>query len=264
MQLFLPYSAWQPYPAAMAIKFDAEDLIGELNTVVKTQLPYAGRRAMFELANILRLESWPAYAKVNFENPVPFTTQGLFAKADGLKVTLSFDRDAPKGQDPARYLYPTSVGGGIYPTRFTKALRQRGIVPSSYVAVPFVQGTAVRAEVNDYGNVKPSFYASTLAGLARRGGLGGKRTKTGGHKYFSIPDNRSGTKLLSGDSSRFKGAGLRPGIYRVKGRQLDFLFGYETKLPTVTKKWDFEEFAEITASEVLPSLLSKALKEALR
>lgn len=248
----------------MAIKFDAEDLIGELNTVVKTQVPFAGRRAMFRLAGVMRREAWPAYAKVNFQNPVPFTTQGLFARADGLTLTLSFDRDAPKGQDPARYLYPTSVGGPIYPTRFTKALRQRGIVPANYVAIPFTQGNAVRAEVNQYGNVKPSFYASTLAGLARRGGLGGRRTKTGGYKYFSIPDNRSGSKLVSGDSTRFKGSGLKPGIYRVKGSQLDFLFGYETKLPTVPKKWDFEEFAEKTASEVLPSLLSKALEEALR
>ena len=248
----------------MAIKFDAEDLIGELNTVVKTQLPYAGRRAMFELAGALRRNAWPLYARERFENPVPFTTQALFAKADGLKVTLSLDRDAPKGQDPARYLFPTSIGGGIYPTRFTKALRRQGIVPSNYVAIPFVQGTAVRAEVNEYGNVKPSFYASTLAGLARRGALGGKRTKTGGFKYFSVPDNRSGTKLLTGSSSRFKGAGLKPGVYRVKGSQLDFLFGYETTLPTVAQRWDFEEFANAATSEVLPSLLSKALEEALR
>lgn len=248
----------------MGISFDAEELIGELNTVVKTQLPYAGRRAMFQFARELRNNTWPAYARAKFQSPVPFTTSGLFAKADDLTVTLSFDRDAPKGQDPARYLYPGSVGGEIYVTRFTRALRQRGIVPASYVAVPFKQGTALRGEINQYGNVKPSFYAQTLAGLARRGGFGGRRTKTGGFKYFSLPDNRGGTKLLSGDSTRFKGAGLTPGIYRVKGSSLEFLFGYETTAPTVSKTWDFNAFAEESGRKLLPSLLSKALEEALR
>lgn len=254
----------------MGISFDAEELIGELNYVVKTQLPYAGRRAMFQFARELRNNAWPVYARDKFKNPVPFTVGGagvkggLLARADGLTVTLSLDRDAPDGQDPARYLYPGSVGGEIYVTRFTRALRQRGIVPANYVAVPWRRSPVLEAEENQYGNLKPSFYAQALAGLARRGGFGERGTKTGSYKYFSVPDNRGGIKLLSGDSTRFKGAGLTPGIYRVKGSNLQFLFGYETTTPTVPKTWDFNAFAEESGRKLLPSLLRKALEEALR
>ena len=239
----------------MAIEFDVEELIGKVDAITATQLPYAGRRAMFQLANILRTEAWPAYAQVNFEKPVPLTTSGLLAKADGLRVELSFDRPAKGGQDPARYLSPVQEGGAIYVTRFTRALTRRGIKPATYkYAKPNIGSLGMAGEINEYGNVRNSFYSSVLKALDRKPGSS-TRSKYGDSGFFSVPDSRR-----PGRSSQH----LKPGIYRLKNKLLSQIFSYQEDLPTVGKRWDFEEFADISTKELLPSLLSKAIDEALR
>lgn len=239
----------------MAIHFDAEDLIGKVDAITATQLPYAGRRAMFKLANILRTEAWPAYAQVNFEKPVPLTTSGLIAKADGLRVELSFDRPAKGGQDPARYLSPVQDGGAIYVTRFTRALTRRGIKPATYkYASPNLGSLGMAGEINQYGNVKNSFYQAVLTALDRKPGSK-TRSKYGDSRFFSVPDGRRPSR---GNQH------LKPGIYRAKGSVLSQIFSYEENLPTVNKRWDFEEFADISTKELLPDLLRKALDDAMR
>jgi len=241
----------------MSINFDAEELVGKLNILERSQLPYAGRRAMFQLANILRTEAWPAYAQVNFENPVPYTTNGLIAKADGLTVTLSFDRLTKGGQDPARYLSPVQDGGAIYVTRFSRALNTRGIKPAAYkYASPNTGSLGMAGEINQYGNVKSGFYQSVLAALNRKPGSKTK-SKYGDSQFFSVPDGRPGRANRPNQR-------LKPGIYRRKGSLLSQIFSYEEELPSVSKRWDFEEFADISAKEALPRLLKKALDEALR
>lgn len=256
----------------MAIEFDATKLLGELDAIASSQVPFAASVAMGRLGWELKNTQWPQYASRTFDRPVPFTTGGpgiqgglLYDHDRGsTELTIRLDRDAPKGQSPDRYLFPGSQGGEIYVTRFTRALRRKGIVPPNYVALPWTAGRAVAPEINSYGNVRASFYTQTLAGLARRGGLGERRSKTGSYKYFSVPDNRSGIKILGSGSKQFKGTELKEGIYRVKGSQLDFLFGYAKQTPTVPAKWDFDDFANEAASKVLPGLLSKALDDALR
>lgn len=240
----------------MAIEFDVEDLIGKVDAISATQLPFAARRAMFKYANIARTESWPAYTAVNFRKPVPFTTSGLFAKADGLTVTLSLDRDAPKGQDPARYLAPTETGGEIYITRFSKALRRKGIMPSAYkYASPNAASSGFAGEINNYGNIKPGFYQAVLAALERKPGAK-TRSKYREFRFFSVPDGRRASR----SNQR-----LKPGIYRVKsGGSLQKLFSYLENTPTISKRWDFEEFADISARQLLPGLLDKYIAEAFR
>ena len=243
------------YRLRMAIEFDVEELIGKVDAITATQLPYAGRRAMFQLANTLRTEAWPAYARRNFENPVPFTTAGLLAKADGLRVELSFDRAAKGGQDPARYLAPVLDGGQIYVTRFTRALTRKGIKPAAYqYASPNLGSLGMAGEINQYGNVRNSFYTAVLKALDRKPGSR-TRSKYGDSRFFSVPDSRR-----PGRSSQT----LNPGIYRAKGKLLSQIFSYQEDLPTVSKRWDFEEFADISTKELLPELLSKAIDEALR
>lgn len=240
----------------MAIEFDVEELIGRVDAITATQLPFAARRAMFSYANILRKEAWPAYSKVNFENPVPFTTSGLFAKADGLTVTLSFDRDAPKGQDPSRYLAPTETGGEIYVTRFSRAIKNNGIMPSAYAyAAPNTRSSGFAGEINEYGNIKSGFYKAVLAALKRKPGAK-TRSKYRDYRFFSVPDGRRPSRA----NQR-----LKPGIYRQKSREpLQKLFGYLENKPTVSKRWDFNEFAEISGKELLPGLLDKYISEAFR
>ena len=239
----------------MAIEFDVEGLIGKVDAITTTQIPYAGRRAMFQLANILRTEAWPTYARVNFDRPVPLTTRGLIAKADGLNVTLSFDRIIKGGQDPARYLKPVQDGGSIYVTRFTRKLTQMKVMPATYkYARPNNASSGLAGQINQYGNVNPGFYTSVLSALDREPGSK-TRSKYADSKFFSVPDGRKPAP---------KNQRLTPGIYRQKGGLLSKIFTYETDLPTVGKRWDFEEFADISSKELLPDLLRKALDEALK
>ena len=243
------------YRLRMAIEFDVEELIGKVDAITATQLPYAGGRAMFQLANILRTEAWPSYARVNFDRPVPLTTSGLIAKADGLTVTLSFDRIMKSGQDPARYLAPVHDGGAIYVTTFTRKLTRMGVMPNSYKYARANKGSlGLAGQINEYGNVNAGFYKSVITALERKAGEK-TRSKYGDSRFFSVPDGRRPAP---------KSQRLTPGIYRQKGGLLSKIFTYETDLPTVGKRWDFEEFADISTKELLPGLLSKALDEAMR
>jgi hypothetical protein len=250
------------------ITFDAEELIGKLDAIRSSQLPYAGRRAMFQLATKLRKEAWPAYARRTFTsgNPVPFTTGGpgirnggLNAIADGLTVKIDLNRDAPGGQDPARYLGPSQKGGGqIYPTRFSRALKARGTMTGSFAYVwPVTENkTAFAGEINRYENVKPSFYSAVLERLSGKTTEGGKGTKYRGYRFFSVPDGRS---------SREAPQHLKPGIYRVKaGGSPTMLFAYLKRMPSISGHWSFEDFARQESEALLKEILPRTLEEALR
>lgn len=249
------------------ITFDVEELIGKLDAIRSTQLPYAGRRAMFQLATRLRKEAWPAYARQTFTsgNPVPFTTGGpgirnggINAIADGLTVRLDLNRDAPGGQDPARYLAPKQAGGEIYPTRFSRALKSRGIMTGAYAYVwPATKNEkAFAGEINRYGNVKPSLYSAVLERLSGKTSEGGKGTKYRGYRFFSVPDGRSGREAPKH---------LKPGIYRVKaGQSPTKLFSYLSTMPTISGRWSFEDFARQESGPLLREILPRTLAEALR
>ena len=250
--------ATPPTLVAMArtIEFDADQLIGKLNALQKVQLPYAGNQALKGLGFILRAELAKHMSDV-FENPVPFTLRSPRYAVDGLTLTVSISKDGAKGQDPARYLYPVSTddgGGGkpAYITRFTKAVRGMGVVDSSYYAIPYLQGRGVR--LNAYGNMTAGQYTQVLAGLkAENGRTGGKRGSS--WRYFSVPDGRK--------PARRGGGNLKPGIYRAKSNDLQMLFGYARKHPTVPGIFDFAGTVERKSQELLPSLLTKALARAL-
>jgi hypothetical protein len=250
--------ATSPTLVAMArsIEFDAERLIGQLNVLQKVQLPYAGNQALKELGFKMRGELAQYMADV-FDNPVPFTLRSPRYAVDGLTLTVRISTDGAKGQDPARYLYPVSTEDGrggkpAYITRFTKAVRGMGVVDSSYYAIPYLQGRGVRK--NAYGNMTPGQYQQVLAGLkAENGRTGGKRGSS--WRYFSVPDQRG--------SGRGRGGNLKPGIYRAKSNDLQMLFGYARKHPTVPAVFDFAGTVERKSQELLPSLLSKALARAL-
>ena len=245
--------------AKTTIEFDVNAILGQLSLIESTQIKYAGTRAMQRLGFALRGEVSEHMSRT-FRNPVPFTLASPRYKADGLELSISISREGPKGQDPGRYLYPVSTedtagAKPAYITRFTRALRAKNIIDGSYFAVPWLDGRAV--PLNDYGNVKPGFYQSVLAGLERYGVAGAKRTKQAGYQFFSVPDRRIGPSIRRTSS-------LKPGIYRVKGSQLDFLFGYERRNPIVRTSFDFAGFTTRRAEALIPSILSKALAEALR
>jgi len=238
---------------ARTIEFDAQALIGRIDALRGAQLPYAGNRALSQLGFQLRGEL-QREMRDKFENPVPFTISSPRYRVDGLELTVSISKDGAKGQDPARYLYPVSTddgGGGkpAYITRFTRAVRALGVVDPSYYAIPFLKGRGVR--VNAYGNMSPGQYQQVLAGLKTGTGAGKKGSQW---RYFSVPDGRK-----PGGRGR-----LKPGIYRAKSNDVQLLFTYARKQPTVPALFDFSGIVQRRSEEILPSLLSKALDNALK
>jgi hypothetical protein len=246
---------------AGTVEFDVTRLIGQLNALQATQINYAGGRAMRRLGVMLKVQL-SQHMQQTFRDPVPFTLSSPRARSTGLELSLSISTDGARGQDPARYLYPVSTEGTsgakpAYTTRFTKALRRRGIVDDSYYAVPWLEGRGV--PTNSYGNVPPSFYQQTLAGLARFGAPGGRRTSSAGWQYLSVPDRRQGPAIRRTSSLE-----RRPGIYRVKGRDLQFLFGYARRPPIIrTSLLNIPQFASSRAQLLLPNLLREELERTL-
>lgn len=251
----------------MPIIFDAEEITGKLDAIRLTQLPFAASRAANQLGWELKNSAWPAFAKRTFTAsgpPVPFTTGGsgvtgglLYKHNRGdARVEISFDRPAPKGQDPARYLAPSESGGSIYITRFSRALGRQGYMPSNFkYAAPLKSSNGFAGQMN--GKViKPGYYQAILAGLAR--GLTPAQTPSGnrsrskftGYRFFSAPEARGK---------------LKPGIYRAKGRgELQQLFSFLDSVPTVPPIWNFEEFAERESLPILERILPQFIEEALK
>lgn len=241
------------------IDFDPEALIGKLNILEKTQLNYAGGQALKRLGYELKRDISRHMESV-FDNPVPFTLQSPRYDAKDLILTMRISKEGPKGQDPARYLYPVSTqdtagSKPVYITRFAKALTKNSISKPNTFPIPWVGGGHV--PLNSYGNVVPGFYQSILAGLKRYPLTGQKNTKQAGYKIFSTPDGRLGVTGRGGKH-------LPPGIYRAKGRQLEFLFSYAKGIPTVTTIFDLYGFIQRRSDEIFPTLLRQELDKALR
>lgn len=234
---------------ARTIEFQADQLIKSLDALRGAQLPFAGNRALRQLGFQLRGEL-QREMRDKFQNPVPFTINSPRYSVDGLELTVSISKDGAKGQDPARYLYPVTEGGPAYTTRFTRAIRALAIVGPEYYAIPFLNGVGVRK--NAYDNMSPGQYQQVLAGLKVGKGSGRQGSQW---RYISIPDGRK----------QPRGGGLKPGIYRIKGRnQVNKLFNYTQKEPKVPFKFDFEGVVRDRSETLLPSLLSKALDDALK
>jgi len=236
---------------ARTIEFQADRLIRRIDALRGAQLPFAGNRALKQLGFQLRGEL-QREMRHKFKNPVPFTINSPRYSVDGLELTVSISKDGPKGQDPARYLHPVTGGGPAYITRFNRAIRAIGVVDASYYAIPFLKGRGVRK--NTYGNMTPGQYQQVLSALksdARRGS--GKQGSI--WRYFSVPDQRS-AKPNTGR--------LKPGIYRAKSNDLQLLFTNARKHPKVPPLFDFEGVVERRSREIFPSILSKALDDALK
>jgi hypothetical protein len=238
---------------ARTIEFDVEALIGKLDVLQKTQLPYAGNRALWALKPKLR-GALQDEMRSRFRAPVPLTLNSPRMWIDGLEMTVSIKPDkVAKGSDPASYLYPVTAERGVggtreaYPTVATRKLRNMGLIDSSSFLVPYLGGRGVRTR---NGRMIPAQYREALAGV-----LADDRMRSG-WRYFLTPDPRS--------KRGQKGKTFPPGIYRVKGRNdIQMLFGV-AKTRSAPVIFPFGDVVQREASKILPSLLSKALADALR
>ena len=253
---------------AAAITHNIDAVVKGLTSYQRTYLPRAARRTMHVLGFQIARKDVPKYMQEVFQNPNNFTLRSLTYKVvSNYEVHLSFKQNVPKGNDPARYLYPVTKGlpgNEAYATKFTRFVHSAGIVPRRRYPIPVKDNL----NKNSYGKVSQGEYTKTWSGLITS--LPKSRSKSelnkglkgfnraANFRYFSIPDNRN----LGGSGTRQGNLfDLGEGIYRIKGRSnLQLLFSYSKNKPRVTESFDYYGFV----SKQVAFRAAPILREALR
>jgi hypothetical protein len=186
----------------------------------------------------------------------------LFTRSskDNLSITFFLRDNAPGGNAPERYLYPQVAGGEVYVTRFSRALRRRGVIADNDYVMHWY---------NPKYKATPGRIQSILSSLSKsvgpvRSGAQFKRNLSQMGKYF-ILGGKSGSAnaRLAVDAPRKKDPDYQGyGIYtRTSGGQLDLVYRILREVPTVPAKYEWtEERIGAFAQEKLPDLIIGKLK----
>jgi hypothetical protein len=253
------------------IVFDADDLIQDLDIIRRVQMPFVASWALNKMAPKIR-KFHQAEMSRDFNNPVPFTVNSPRWGSDGyqswsrstkdrLEMGFWISEDGAKGQDPARYLFPQTVEAGrgrkqIYVTRFSKALRRKGVMESNEYALPIKGSSAAR--LNSYGNITPGQYTQVLYSIGAMTDFVNRYTESRKRapkkEYFAV---------RSQAESSGRGRRLTPGIYRRKSDNIAMLFKFLPEAPSVTPKYDFYGLTEDLARDYFPQLVEQKMREVM-
>ncbi len=242
-----------------SITLDADQVVKNLDIIRRVQMPFVMSYALNRLGPVLQAAHRDEMQRV-FRNPVPFTLSSIFyTRADKQKLYsyIGVKEFGAKGNPASKYLYPQvrEPGGSgskqVYDTRFTKALARRGFISSGAYMLPIRQSAAAR--LNSYGNISQGQYTQVLYSIGamtdfvdRRYGQAKRAPKK--EYFFARPFSRSG---------------LKPGIYRRSGRDLDMLFKYLPSLPSVQTRYDFYGLTDRVATQEFPNLVFGKLREVM-
>ena len=229
------------------IKHDLEGLISELNTLEKVRLPYAAKRALYELGPYLRNFHAREMAGT-FKNTVPFTLRSVRYRVEpnALRLTLSISDDGTLGQTPANYLEPVfrqqgSTRGTAVTTRFARQLQRAGLfTPGSYL----VPNPRAKLAQTRRGKISPAQYQKALSYLG--GNVYAPRKSQSGERYFAI------------DSSST--SALKPGLYRAKGDTISQLFALLDSPPSVARTYDWTDASIDEAIDQLEGRIMKHIR----
>ena len=242
---------------AATITHNIDAVINGLSTYQRIDLPKATRTTLSRLGYTLAKRDVPGYMEAVFDRPNKFTLRSLSYKVvSPYEVHLTVKQNVPKGNDPARYLYPVTKGlpgNEAYATKFTRYVHSAGIVPRNRYPIPVKDNL----NKNSYGKVSQGEYTKVWSGLERTRGAG----KTGrGFRYFSIPDGRNRGRVSTRQGSLFD---VGEGIYRVKGRGaggLQLLFTYAKSQPRVPELFDYYGFVGKHVAAYVPRELARHLR----
>ncbi len=250
---------------AATITHNIDAVLKGLDLYARTKVPKAARVAIGRLGFDIANKFVPDRMNIVFERPNQFTLKSLNYKVvSNYEVQLDFRKDVGKGNDPARYLYPSTVGAPAYETKFSRYLHAAGIAPPSYYPVP----VRSNLKLNSYGKPSQGEYTKAWNGLQSRYGSKSK----GAYRYFSVPDMRPGGQ--SG-GMRFRSVSARSnrlgnGIYRVKGSKekgnldLQLLFTYAKSKPRTPNIFDYQSFVAKVVERRAEGTFRRAFKEALK
>lgn len=267
---------------AAAITHNIDAVVKGLTSYQRVDLPKAARRTVNQFGYDFAKRYVPGYMKAVFQRPNNLTLRSLNYKVvSNYEVHFDFRQNVPKGNDPARYLYPVTKGlpgNQAYATKFTRFVQSAGAASKSEYPIPVKENL----NKNSYGKVSQGEYSKTWSGLTTS--LARSRSKSqldaslsfGGQKrrlvgfnrnnnfrYFS--KNNSGQIFMGGAIQRPPSKGslfdtVGAGIYRIKSDNLQLLFTYARQQPTVPKIFDYYGFAEKTVKFRLGAMLSRNLR----
>ncbi|MBP13129.1 MAG: hypothetical protein CMA71_06315 [Euryarchaeota archaeon] len=228
----------------MAIKFDVEKLIGKLDIIQKTQIPFAAKQALKQYGFLVSKKLLPAEMNKSFDapsgvgQPVQFTLNAIRYNVDGMTLKI-FVPDNSEGGKRKEYLYPAFYGGKPKPTKLQASIFKA----SGMFGVPAYGNLRSLGKLTQYADIKRS-YASQIAGA-----LSGKNKQIDGGRLLVVKGSRRGLKPNA--------------IYRVKGSSVIRLFTLINNPPTLPVALPYENFVKRTAEQRLPSLLSLQLQRAM-
>jgi hypothetical protein len=235
----------------MSIDFDVEKLIGRLDIIEKTQIPFAANLALRRLGSLLKNQLLPAEMQKSFTapdgygKPVPRTLSALLYSAEGMTLSLDIKGEPGRASSPQEYLRSAFLGGEPTMTSLTKA------VETETKRFPYPSWGNLKAlgQLTTAYDIKPSFAREVAKGIQD------KKTKRGERYVVILEENQKRSR---------NGKGLKaPAIYRVKtGNRAVRIFTLGEK-PDLKPTLDYEAFVRKTAEQRLPSLLDLALQRAM-
>ena len=263
--------------ATSSITFNPEELIGKINELEKVILPNILYKSLNRAVFRTSREDLRDAAASTFTNKVPFTLKSfLYDKpqqtANFLESRIYIRDDAPKGNAPANYLSPQITGGSVYWTRFQRRLEAKGNLS------PWRDQYMMPA-LGEIGRSKlpKGEYTRALWGISAMNEIRGgfdydkKQFKTAG-SYVWVPPNLAhevGAEAHAWKVRRLNKNGVgksspgdipKAGIYKVLKSGLRQRFISLPDVPSVRKKFDFENIARNSIEKTFKEELTRNLK----
>ena len=245
----------------MSIDFDVEELIGKLDIIEKSQIPFAANQALKRFGHLFKHQLLPAKfndeftAPDGYGKPVPRTLSAALYEADEMTLRLHFKKESEKGVSPAEYLRSALSGGEATDTSIHKAIQNiTGMYP-----VPAYGNLRALGAMTQYGDIRPSYAAKVISGL--EGNFVRKQQPASGERFVAV----SGVQgpQPRGFSKGGLGRNGRNAVYRIKGNSISTVFNLFSQRTTLKPVFDYESFVRKEAETRLPSLLSLSLQRAM-
>ena len=237
--------------SVLSIDFDVEKLIGKLDIIEKTQVPFAANQALKRFGYLFKTELLPNEFRDKFDapdgtgKPVARTLGAALFKAEGMTLTLSIKKDGGKGLSPGEYLHAALMGGEAVDTSIHSAIQA---ITKRY-PVPAHGNLRSLGAYTQAGDIKPSYAAKVITGLERN--------------YVRRNQPARGERFVETATKGGRGRLKENRVYRIKGNSVTTIFNLFDRRTTLEPIIKYEEFVEKTAKDVLPSILSKELARAM-
>ena len=243
----------------MAIEFDVESLIGRLDIIEKTQLPFAANQALKRFGHLFKTQLLPSKFNEEFDapdgfgKPVPRTLNAALYDAKGMELTLHFKKDSGKGLSPDQYLRSALYGGEATDTAIHSAIQRiTGMYP-----IPAYGNLKALGALTSRADIKGSYAAKVISGLERN--FVRKHQPGSGERFVAAVTGPS----RSGFATNARGGLKGNAVYRIKGNSIATVFTLSSRKTTLQPVFDYEQFVRKEAQAKLPDLLKASLARAM-